>query len=215
MPEDDATTTPVSPRHAATDPDAPPTRLLAEPAPDEQASPADPPDARGGAGRAQHARAARSPATHGTHRSRPRRRVVLLAAAAVGATAGIFLAGMAAGGSTSPTPVAAPALPVAATPIVPVATPAPSSTPTSTTSTAPTTRSSTRRTSTTRTTVRPATDTAAGCGHRAVARGVFNAACSEYQGYLDPGRAAGRAPSSGDLQHDDGCQKGYIPKSEC
>jgi hypothetical protein len=88
-------------------------------------------------------------------------------------------------------------------------------TPTSPTSTARTTTSSTRRTSTTRRTARPAADTGTGCGGRAVARGVFNPACSEYQGYLDPGRAAGRAPSSGDLQHDYGCQKGYIPKSEC
>jgi hypothetical protein len=62
---------------------------------------------------------------------------------------------------------------------------------------------------------RTGADTGPGCGRRAVGRGVFNSACTEYQGYLDPGRAAGREPSSSDLQHDDGCQKGYIPKSEC
>lgn len=60
-----------------------------------------------------------------------------------------------------------------------------------------------------------ATDSAPGCGQRAVNAGTFNPACSEYQGYLDPGRESGRQPNSGDIQHDWGCQQGYIPKSEC
>ena len=55
------------------------------------------------------------------------------------------------------------------------------------------------------------------------ARGVVSArsggrvqpSCSEYQGYLDPGRAGGRAPSSGDLQTEWGCEQGYIPADEC
>jgi hypothetical protein len=141
--------------------------------------------------------------------------MVVLGVVAALAAAGVFLVGMAVGGWTSPpTPVTAPALPVAAPPIVPASAPPPAATTTSPTSTSHTSPASTHQT-TTRTTVRPAADTGAGCGHRAVARGVFNPACSEYQGYLDPGRAAGRAPSSGDLQHDDGCQKGYIPQSEC
>ncbi len=55
----------------------------------------------------------------------------------------------------------------------------------------------------------------AGCGRRAVTAGVFNPSCSEYQGYLDPGRAGGRAPSSGDLQTEWGCEQGYIPADEC
>lgn len=53
-------------------------------------------------------------------------------------------------------------------------------------------------------------DTGAGCGQRAVTAGVFNAACSEYQGYLDPGVAAGRAPSSGDIQRQ-ACLDGELP----
>ncbi|WP_433030649.1 hypothetical protein [Actinomycetospora sp. CA-053990] len=55
----------------------------------------------------------------------------------------------------------------------------------------------------------------AGCGQRAVSAGEFNPSCSEYQGYLDPGRAGGRAPSSGDLQTEWGCEQGYIPAEEC
>lgn len=55
----------------------------------------------------------------------------------------------------------------------------------------------------------------AGCGRRAVTAGVFNPSCSEYQGYLDPGRAGGRAPSSGDRQTEWGCEQGYIPADEC
>lgn len=73
------------------------------------------------------------------------------------------------------------------------------------------TRSS-ERSSTSR---RAGADTSPGCGQRAVARGRFNPSCQEYQGYLDPGRAGGRGPSSGDLQTEYGCQQGYIPESEC
>lgn len=58
-------------------------------------------------------------------------------------------------------------------------------------------------------------DVGPGCGQRAVDAGRFNPACAEYQGYLDPGRAGGRPANSGDLQHDWGCQQGYIPESEC
>lgn len=47
---------------------------------------------------------------------------------------------------------------------------------------------------------RPAADTGIGCGQRAVTAGAFNPACPEYQGYLDPGTAAGRAPTSGERQ---------------
>ena len=85
---------------------------------------------------------------------------------------------------------------------------------------------SSRAPSSTRATTRAATpsttrsrsstaDTSAGCGGRAVARGVFNPSCSEYQGYLDPGKAAGRAPSSGDIQTQYACEKGLIPASQC
>jgi hypothetical protein len=44
--------------------------------------------------------------------------------------------------------------------------------------------------------------------------GKFNPHCKEYEGYLDPG-GPGRGKTSGDLQHDYGCQQGYIPKSQC
>ncbi|WP_370944636.1 hypothetical protein AB5J62_36710 [Amycolatopsis sp. cg5] len=53
-----------------------------------------------------------------------------------------------------------------------------------------------------------------GCGLRAVTSGKVNPACLEYQGYLDPG-GPGRGPTSGELQHQYGCEQGYIPKSEC
>ena len=54
-----------------------------------------------------------------------------------------------------------------------------------------------------------------GCGQRAVTVGKFDPSCAEYQGYLDPGTAAGRAPTSGEIQHAYGCQQGYISRSEC
>lgn len=60
-----------------------------------------------------------------------------------------------------------------------------------------------------------AVDTAPGCGQRAVAEGHYDSACQEYQGYLDPGTAAGRGPTSGELQQQWGCQQGYISKDEC
>jgi hypothetical protein len=34
-----------------------------------------------------------------------------------------------------------------------------------------------------------------------VTAGVFNPACSEFQGYLDPGVSAGRAPNDADIQN--------------
>ncbi|MEJ2886226.1 hypothetical protein [Actinomycetospora aeridis] len=54
-----------------------------------------------------------------------------------------------------------------------------------------------------------------GCGQRAVTAGRFDASCDEYQGYLDPGTSAGRAPSSGEIQTQWGCEQGYIPEDEC
>jgi hypothetical protein len=213
MPEHDETA-PRSGRHAAPETDDAPTASLTDAEPDDApvtTSEADP-------GRAELATGhSRTSGPHAAHRAaRPRRRLIAMVAVAAAAAAGIFVAGMMAAGPVTPMPTPMPAaIPVAAPPILPTAT-----TPTSTTrtTTGRTTTSSTRTRATVtsaRTVTRPAADTGTGCGHRAVARGVFNAACAEYQGYLDPGRAAGRAPSSGDLQHDDGCQKGYIPKSEC
>lgn len=58
-------------------------------------------------------------------------------------------------------------------------------------------------------------DTAPGCGGRAVDAGVFNPGCTEYQGYLDPGTRGGRAPSSGELQMQNGCKQGYITGPQC
>lgn len=90
----------------------------------------------------------------------------------------------------SPLPAARAAAPPGAPPLVP--NPAP-------TSAAPTSTRTTRATPS----KRPSTTTkksSAGCGQRAVAAGKFDPSCSEYQGYLDPGRAGGRGPSSGDLQ---------------
>jgi hypothetical protein len=54
-----------------------------------------------------------------------------------------------------------------------------------------------------------------GCAQAAMAAGRFDPSCGEYQGYLDPGTSAGRAPSSGEIQYAYGCQQGYIPKSQC
>ncbi len=54
-----------------------------------------------------------------------------------------------------------------------------------------------------------------GCAQRAVTAGKFNPSCQEYQGYLDPGTAGGRAPSSGNTQLQYACQTGQAPKSEC
>lgn len=58
-------------------------------------------------------------------------------------------------------------------------------------------------------------DTAPGCGGRAVGASVFNPACTEYQGHLDPGTRGGRAPSSGELQTQYGCEQGYITGAQC
>ncbi len=46
----------------------------------------------------------------------------------------------------------------------------------------------------------PKTPSTVGCGAKAMAAGKFDPSCPEYQGYLDPGESAGRAPSSGDIQ---------------
>lgn len=61
----------------------------------------------------------------------------------------------------------------------------------------------------------PDADTSPGCGERAVDEGKFDPECDEYQGYLDPGTAAGRDPTSGEIQRQYGCEEGYIPQSEC
>ncbi len=59
------------------------------------------------------------------------------------------------------------------------------------------------------------TTSTAGCARRAMAAGKFNPSCPEYQGYLDPGTAGSRAPTSGELQQAYGCKMGYIPKGQC
>ena len=61
----------------------------------------------------------------------------------------------------------------------------------------------------------PLVDDGPGCGPRAVAAGVFNAACSEYQGYLDPGVRGGRAPSSGDIMTKYACDQGQLSGPIC
>lgn len=58
-------------------------------------------------------------------------------------------------------------------------------------------------------------DNQPGCAARAMAQGTFNPACSEYQGYLDPGTAGGRAPTSGEIQRENLCRSGRIPSTEC
>ena len=91
----------------------------------------------------------------------------------------------------------------------------PSPAPPATTTTPPPSKTPTSSTAPTTTRSSSSGDTGAGCGPRAAARGAFNPGCPEYQGYLDPGRAAGRGPTSGDIQHAYGCKQGYIPASEC
>jgi hypothetical protein len=58
-------------------------------------------------------------------------------------------------------------------------------------------------------------DSRPGCAARAMAKGTFNPACDEYQGYLDPGTAGGREPTSGEIQRQNLCRAGQIPKAEC
>lgn len=60
----------------------------------------------------------------------------------------------------------------------------------------------------------PHVDGAPGCADRARSAGAFNPSCAEYQGYLDPG-GPGRAPTSGELQTQFGCQQGYITGPVC
>ncbi len=57
-------------------------------------------------------------------------------------------------------------------------------------------------------------DSGPGCAGRAMAASKFNPSCPEYQGYLDPG-GPGRGPTSGEIQHQNGCKAGYIPASQC
>jgi hypothetical protein len=58
-------------------------------------------------------------------------------------------------------------------------------------------------------------DSLPGCAARAMAKGIFNPACDEYQGYLDPGTAGGREPTSGEIQRQNLCRTGQLPKTEC
>lgn len=53
------------------------------------------------------------------------------------------------------------------------------------------------------------------CAQQAMAAGQFDPTCSAYQGYLDPGTSAGRAPTSGETQMQYACEQGLIPKSDC
>lgn len=101
----------------------------------------------------------------------------------------------------------APAPLAAASPV----TAAPATTPSTPTTTNARATASEERPRTTRTPAR----SSAGCGPRAVSAGEFDASCSEYQGYLDPGSSAGRGPTSGELQTQYGCDQGYIPEDEC
>ena len=119
------------------------------------------------------------------------------------------------GCSTAPaTPAPVPAAATVTTPQVTTTTPTP------TTSPAPAAATTTTRPTTVVTTAqaRKKTSTSsnsAGCGQRAVTAGKFNPSCKEYQGYLDPGTAGGRSPTSGELQLQYLCQTGQVPKSEC
>lgn len=53
------------------------------------------------------------------------------------------------------------------------------------------------------------------CAEAAMQAGRFDPSCDEYQGYLDPGTAAGRAPTSGETQMQWACEQGLVPQSEC
>lgn len=60
-----------------------------------------------------------------------------------------------------------------------------------------------------------ATTSGADCAARAMAAGRFDPSCSAYQGYLDPGTSAGRAPTSGETQMQYLCERGLVPRSDC
>lgn len=75
----------------------------------------------------------------------------------------------------------------------------------------PTTAPAAPRTSTPRATPKATVS----CAKTAMAAGKFDPTCSEYQGYLDPGKDSGRQPSSGQSQQQYGCEQGYIPKDQC
>lgn len=53
------------------------------------------------------------------------------------------------------------------------------------------------------------------CAARAMAAGRFDPSCSAYQGYLDPGTSAGRAPTSGETQMQYLCERGLAPRGDC
>ncbi|MBW0101602.1 hypothetical protein [Pseudonocardia sp. KRD291] len=54
-----------------------------------------------------------------------------------------------------------------------------------------------------------------GCAQQAMVAGRFDPSCSDYQGYLDPGTSAGRAPTSGETQMQYACEQGLVPESDC
>lgn len=53
------------------------------------------------------------------------------------------------------------------------------------------------------------------CAQRAMAAGTFDPSCSAYQGYLDPGTVAGRAPTSGEIQMQYACEQGLVDEDDC
>jgi hypothetical protein len=61
----------------------------------------------------------------------------------------------------------------------------------------------------------PPTRATRDCAARAMAAGRFDPSCPDYQGYLDPGTKAGRAPTSGEMQMMYLCKEGRVPRSEC
>jgi hypothetical protein len=108
-------------------------------------------------------------------------------------------------------PVTAPVVaPTTASPAppAPTRTASPSNSGTATRSAAPTKRSRTAK-------PKPATRRTTSCAERAMQAGRFDPSCSEYQGYLDPGTAAGREPTSGEIQMQYACEQGLVPRSQC
>ncbi len=109
----------------------------------------------------------------------------------------------------APVPAAAPVI----TPPAPAVVPAPARTAEAspTRSAAPSTTTKRSRTAAPRTKTRSSTS----CADAAMQAGQFDPSCSQYQGYLDPGTAAGREPTSGEIQAQYACEQGLIPRSEC
>lgn len=103
---------------------------------------------------------------------------------------------------------------IAYTPSAPTTTYEPTTEPTTAPTTTRAPATTTRAPATTTQAPASKPNSTAGCAARAMAAGKFDPSCPEYQGYLDPG-GPGRGPTSGDLQHQYGCQQGYIPRSQC